>query len=206
MLEVTENVFDPRLPLTALTRPIVWRELFGRAGPVEIDIGCGKGRFLIESGRDHPERSYLGVERSLKYARMAAEKLAKTDVRNARVLCMDALALVTDYVADASVAAYHVLHPDPWPKKRHHKRRVVSPAFVEQVARTLRTGGVLRLQTDVDGYVELMAEVVGEHPAFEPIEWRVPQAGDDFDGLTSFERKYLREGRSIHRAAFRRRA
>ncbi|MBZ0252123.1 MAG: tRNA (guanosine(46)-N7)-methyltransferase TrmB [Candidatus Methylomirabilis sp.] len=195
---------SPLLPLSAFETPLDWTRVFGRAGPVEVDIGSGKGRFLIESGRAHPERNFLGIERSLKWIRHAEERVVKSRLRNVRLVCADAAGLVAQVIPDASVSAYHLYHPDPWPKKRHHKRRIVKPEFVADLARTLAPGGALRVQSDVRELFEEMDAAFGASPAFERMPFEMPNR-EDFDGFTSFERKYLAEGRDIHRAQFRRR-
>lgn len=195
---------SPLLPLSAFETPLDWRRVFGRPGPVEVDIGSGKGRFLIESGRAHPERNFLGIERSLKWIRHAEERVVKSRLRNVRLVCADAAGLIAQVFPDASVSAYHLYHPDPWPKKRHHKRRIVKPEFVADLARTLERGGALSIQSDVRTLFEEIVQAVEANPDFEPVPFEEP-ANPDFDGLTSFERKYLKEGRDIHRAKFRRR-
>ncbi len=187
--------------LNAVGIPLDWVELFGSPMPVDVEIGSGKGRFLLELAARHPGRGFLGVERAAKYHRMVCERAAKRGLANVRQLRTTAEDLLFRLLAPASVGNLYVLFPDPWPKKRHHKRRLMKPEVVEAMARVLVPGGRLLVKTDHPEYAEVIAEVLQGAPGLEAIP-----PGPAFEGLplTGFETKYLREGRPISAFALRR--
>ncbi|MET0153950.1 MAG: tRNA (guanosine(46)-N7)-methyltransferase TrmB [Candidatus Binatia bacterium] len=174
-----------------------WHAFFGRAAAVEVEIGSGKGAFLIEYARSNPQRNLLGIENQPRWSRWIAERLARAPQPNARLLCADAALVIARFVRDDSVRAYHLYFPDPWWKRRHHKRRLVQSDFAAELLRTLEPGGVLHLATDVrDRFDAMLCDltrasfVVRSEPGPTP-------AGRP---LTNFERKYRAEGRALHYA------
>jgi len=181
--------------------PLDLAALFGRSTPVELEIGTGKGRFLLAEAAAHPERSYLGVELQNEYARIARERAKKRGLANVRVERVDAKAFVAARLAPGSLAAMHVFFPDPWPKKRHRKRRLFDADFAAAAARALEPGGLLRVASDHEEY---FASILGTLDA-EPALARVPEAetGGWLCG-TNYEAKFLVEGRWIGRAVYRR--
>ncbi len=184
-----------------------WGEVFGREGPVEVEIGIGKGRFLLAAAALRPDVLHLGIEWANEYLRIVEQRAAKRGLENVRFVRADAKDVVARAIPDASVRAYYVFYPDPWPKKRHHKRRFFNPSTLAHVARTLQPGGGLHVATDHDEYWTVIEPMVDAHPDFERL---AAFGGDGFplpaDGpLTNFEAKYAVEGRSRHRASWRRR-
>jgi tRNA (guanine-N7-)-methyltransferase len=180
-----------------------WCAVFGNDHPVELEVGCGKGLFLVSSSLAHPEINFVGVEIVRKYQLFAATRLAKRGLRNVRVACADARAFLRDCVPPASLRTVHVYFPDPWWKKRHHKRRVFTPEFAEQCLRVLRAGGALSAATDVQEYAVVMAAVLAGLPAFRPVP--PPEPGTpahDLDYLTNFERKFRKQGKPICRLRY----
>lgn len=185
--------------------PVNWAEVFGNNHPVELEVGSGKGLFLLNEARARPDRNYLGIEMAKKYARQGAERLAKATLTNARMLPDDARRFLHEFVPPASLAAVHIYFPDPWWKTRHHKRRVFCEAFVADVSKALPTEGDFHMATDVEDYFGVMMELMAARPDFLAMprpEPRVPE--HDLDYLTNFERKYRIEGRPIYRAHYRR--
>jgi len=180
--------------------PMSW---FDAPGPFELEIGCGKGGFLLARARANPAVRLLGVEWANKFYTYAADRMVRRGVDNVRVMRTDARYLVQDHLPDACLRILHLYHPDPWPKKRHHKRRLVQVRFAEAVARILEPGGQWLIQTDHRDYFDWIQEVLDSVPAFEPIEWvdTVGGANAEWSG-TNFEVKYQREGRSIYRVAY----
>jgi tRNA (guanine-N7-)-methyltransferase len=178
--------------------------LFGNDHPVEMEIGCGKGGFLLDRARAHPERNYFGVEWANKYYRYAADRVRRWGVANVRLIRTDAGYLVGQKLPPASLAALHIYHPDPWPKKRHHKRRLFRPDFVEAAVRALQPGARWAIQTDHAEYFQIIHSLLTDRPELEPTDFADPEYGTpDARTETNFEVKYLREGRDIHRLAFR---
>ncbi len=179
-----------------------WDRLFDTQRPVEIEIGCGKGRFLINSAMAYPGINYLGIERALRYFRIMKDRVVRRELANVRLLRDDAVYFVERFIPDGAVSAYHIYFPDPWPKKRHRKRRLFNTRSLEEIERTLAGGGTLDFATDyVEYYEEIMAllETSNRLTALEEIPERVRELGSD---LTNFETKYTAEGRAIHRGAY----
>jgi len=178
--------------------------LFGRSAPVEIEIGIGKGRFLLQAAAARPETDFLGVEWSLKHLRVAKERAARRGLANVRFHRADARHVVADLVPDAALARVHVYCPDPWPKKRHHKRRFFTPATAPHLERILAPGGTLNLSTDFAEYFEAILALLRAHTRLEEaVDPLYAEAAPG--GRTNYEVKYVAAGRVIHRAAFRRR-
>lgn len=202
-----ENTATIEVPVESLGETIDLGGLFGNDGPIELEIGCGKGGFLLRQARAHPERNYFGIEWANKYYKFAADRMARWGLTNVRIIRTDARHFVMHRLPPSTLSALHVYHPDPWPKKRHHKRRMFSPEFVDAVIRVLQPGGRLAVQTDHAEYAEVIQERLTARPEFEPMPFDDPDHGTVEERTeTNFEIKYLREGRRIHRFAFRRRS
>lgn len=204
----------PRMPLEQLApfllvRPETGRldfpAMFGNDHPVELEIGCGKGGFLVEAAGARPEHNFVGIEIDRALHFYIATRLARRGLANARVMCCDARVLLRDAVADESLAALHVYFPDPWWKKRHHKRRLWTPEFAIECVRVLRPGGRLQIATDVVEYYATMRELLDSRAELERVA-ADEQAGpaDAHDSLTNFERKARSRGGSVWRAEYRR--
>lgn len=193
------GAWDPMLPERGLPRPLDWSAIYGNAGPVEIEIGSGKGTFLVDAARSSPGTNFLSVEWAGAYADHVRDRIRRRELRNARVVRADAARLLADAVPSGSVRRVHLYFPDPWPKKRHHKRRLVTPEFARSVAEALAPDGELRFVTDHGDYFEEAVAILESEPRLEPLP--VP---DEMADLTNYERKYRAEGRPIHRARYRR--
>lgn len=194
---------DETLSAPFLTDAVAfWSALFPHPAPVEIEVGCGDGAFLVAIACRQPERNFLGLERSPAKARRLAERVGRLAARNVRTLQADAGCLVRGVIPEGSVAAYHVYFPDPWWKRRHAPRRIFTPDFVAGVARTLCADGRLYFATDVGTYaVVAQASVLADGRFIET------PAGDDHPGLTtSFARKYRAAGRPLYPFTFVRQA
>ncbi|NOZ95886.1 MAG: tRNA (guanosine(46)-N7)-methyltransferase TrmB [Acidobacteria bacterium] len=181
------------IDLNEVSVPLVWEELFGWPDPPDVEIGAGKGRFLLEMARLHPDRSLLGVERAAKYHEMVCRRAARRGIESIRMVRTTAEDLFFRLVKPSSVARIHIYFPDPWPKKRHHKRRLIRPEAVDAMARALVPGGRLLVKTDHPDY----AEVIGEVLAASSLT--VEDPASHFEDLpeTSYEIKYRREDRPI---------
>ena len=193
------------LPVPDPPAPIDWAALFGNDHPVELEVGFGKGQFLLTAALANPEVNFAGVEVVRKYQLFTATRMAKRDLRNVRLACADARLFLRDCVAVGSLSAAHVYFPDPWWKKRHHKRRVFTPEFVAEVTRVLAPGGRLLAATDVPEYAAVIAELVPAHTPLRPLPPPPEhQPAHDLDYLTNFERKFRKQGKPIHRAFYER--
>lgn len=187
---------QPPLP----AEPIDWRALFGNEHPVEIEVGFGKGLFLLNAAQQSPDVNFFGIEIMRKYQLFTATRMAVRKLTNVRLACADARLLLRDHVPPASVRAIHVYFPDPWWKKRHHKRRVFTEEFVESCVRALQPGGQYHLATDVEDYFAVMTELCGQRPE---LELQPPPSSEGQAELTNFERKARLKGSPIFRALYR---
>jgi tRNA (guanine-N7-)-methyltransferase len=190
------------LPVPDPPAPIDWAALFGNDHPVEVEVGFGKGQFLLTTALANPDVNFVGVEVVRKYQLFTATRMAKRDLRNVRVACADARLFLRDCVGTGSLRAVHVYFPDPWWKKRHHKRRVFTPEFAAQCERVLAPGGRLFLATDVEEYFGLMREALAPLAGLCP----APELGSAVDCRTNFERKALEGGREVYCVAYERAA
>lgn len=185
--------------------PRAWEEVFGNGRPAEIEIGFGKGLFLLTAAQACPSVNFLGIEIARKYQLFTATRLAKRGLKNVRLTLADARLFLRDGVPPASVQALHVYFPDPWWKKRHLKRRLFTPEFVQECVRVLWPAGRLHVVTDVHDYFDAIQEIVAQHPGLRPLpppDLKLPR--DDLDYLTNFERKFRKQGREIYRGVWER--
>jgi tRNA (guanine-N7-)-methyltransferase len=203
-IDPTLNLAPYLKTLDELPRPLEPRRLFGREAPFEVEVGSGKGLFLAAAAEQAPLHDFLGVEVSHKYARYAAARLAKKQLTNAKMIDGDGLRLFSECVPDGSVFAVHVYFPDPWWKKRHHKRRVMKESFLRDIERVLQPGGTLHFWTDVERYFDSTIELILEATALEgPLDVPERPAEHDLDYRTHFERRMRLHGEQVHRAEFR---
>ncbi|MFC3892596.1 tRNA (guanosine(46)-N7)-methyltransferase TrmB [Lentzea rhizosphaerae] len=177
---------------------------FGRSAPVLLEIGSGMGETTSQLVAAAPELNYVAVEvykPGLAQLLLRAEHLGGLD--NLRVLRGDAVDLLTDHIAPASLHGVRIFFPDPWPKKKHHKRRLVQPEFVALLASRLEPGGVLHLATDWEHYAEQMLEVCsGERLLTNMYDGWAPRP--DWRPVTKFEQRAVNEGRVSHDLMFKR--
>lgn len=172
-------------------------QLFGNQNPVVLEIGSGKGRFLISSAMEQPDVNFLGVEKSLHYHRVIDERVRKRHLTNVRLINHDAFLVVRDMLPDASLREIHIYFPDPWPRKRNQKRRIIRAEVLEQFRRVLVDGGSGIYVTDHREYFEAAAPLI--EAAFRA-ERRIPQPEDS--PRTNYEAKYREEGRPIYEIRF----
>jgi tRNA (guanine-N7-)-methyltransferase len=199
---------QPPPPKTALpgepsgtATPVDWPAFFGRVGPVEIEIGSGRGRFLTDEAAARPGTSFLGAEIEFEYARIAQARADRMGLSNVKFARLDGKSFVLERLPEGSLAALHVFFPDPWPKKRHAKRRLFSPDFVRAAALAIVPGGLLRVATDNLPYFDAIREVLDAEPALE----KVPGSESGWTAGTDYERKYEKEGRPMARGIWCRR-
>jgi tRNA (guanine-N7-)-methyltransferase len=191
----TRDGESPRSALANHQETVPWRAVFGNDRPVEVEIGCGGGQFLRAMAARTPHRNFFGLERATTLAASACVALEQAALPNARVLCCDARCVVRWLVPDRSVAAYHLYFPDPWWKRRHHKRRLSTAAFAADLARTLAFTGQVFVATDVaDLFGAIARSLTGAGLLYA--------APGVFDVETSFAVRCVAAGRPIHRGLF----
>jgi len=181
--------------------------IFGRAGPVHIEIGAGKGTFLLNQASAQPGNNFLGIEWARKYYRHSVDRIGRWGLTNVRIIRTDAAAFLADFIGDNSVDCFHIYFPDPWPKKRHHKRRFICPANLEHLIRCLKSGGQLKIATDHADYFEQIKTVLtARNEKLQEIDF-LPTAGAEASEWvgTNFERKYIKDQRPIYTIAVRKR-
>ncbi|RYD18823.1 MAG: tRNA (guanosine(46)-N7)-methyltransferase TrmB [Verrucomicrobiaceae bacterium] len=164
--------------------------------PLEIDLGCGDGAFLLGMAKEYPDRDFLGVERLLGRVRKVCKKITKRHLENARVLRLESRYTVEWLLPEAAVSRLHLLCPDPWPKMRHHRRRLVQVEFLEAVNRALQPCGEFLFMTDHEEYFEWAVEKVAAYGKFEQLEWNEDSF---FYPKTDFQIQWEAEGKSMFR-------
>src|SRR5436305_14377128 len=172
-------------------------ELFGNSRRVVLEIGSGKGRFLISAATSQPDVNFIGIEKSLHYHRVIRDRVVKRGLTNIRLINHDAFLVLRDMLTDASVAEIHIYFPDPWPRKREQKRRIIRAEVMKEMQRVLVPGGSGIYVTDHREYYDAAAPVIEE---FFRSERRAP--GTDDPPRTNYEAKFREEGREIFEVRF----
>lgn len=185
------------LPESFATEPglIDFRQLFGNNLPVEVEIGSGKGTFLVQRARTRPEANFLGIEWARAFCKYAADRMCRWGLQNVRMLRADAEIVFAHRIPDNSLQRLHIYFPDPWPKSRYLRRRLIKPGFVALAHRKLRIGGQLAVVTDHMHYARQMAWVILNQPGFATAPF--PRTGETERVGTNFERKYIAQGRQF---------
>lgn len=178
--------------------PLDLGALFGRSAPTTLEIGFGNGEALVEQAAANPSMNFIGIEvhepgvgHCLLHARAAG-------ISNLRLIRHDAVDVMRQQLPDASLKRINLYFPDPWPKKRHHKRRILQPGFLELASRKIEAGGSLHIATDWESYAEHIDLLIAADTAFRLCERRVHEGDDPLERpTTKFERRGIREGHAI---------
>ena len=181
--------------------PLDFLAIFGRAAPLQVDLGCGDGSFLCELARQKPDYNFLGIDKLAGRIAKACRKSAALE--NVRILNVESSYAVRHLLPQTSVEIFYLLFPDPWPKRRHHRRRIVTTNFLASIHRALTDGGFFHIATDQLDYFKQMRTVVastaGKLECMKHSSFR-----EDLDlPVTRFERRFLDQGSPIHRIALR---
>jgi len=185
--------------------PLDLDKVFGRQAPRMIEIGFGTGDALAAYAQAHPEMDCLGIEVHRPGAGHLFLQVERSGLSNVRASCHDAVEVLTQQIPPASIDAIHIFFPDPWHKARHHKRRLIQPAFADLLATTLKPGGTLRLATDWQHYAEHMRAVLDNHAEFINADTTGYVPRPDDRPMTRFERRGHRLGHGVWDMAYRRR-
>lgn len=186
-----ESDGDPILDLAAL---------FANDHPIEIELGFGKGRFLLDAAERRGDHNFIGVEVAGKYLRLTVDRARRRGLSNLRFVHGDAREFVEFFVPAESVRALHVYFPDPWPKTKHHKRRLLEAEFFDEAWRILEPAGRLWIATDHDDYYEaILEELAPSAERFQLVDaiWS--------GATTNYEDKFVRRGSTIHRRVIEKR-
>jgi tRNA (guanine-N7-)-methyltransferase len=194
----------PRYGVEPATAPLDFPAIFGRRASVVLEIGFGMGETTAAIAAAQTDIDFLGVEMHLPGVGALLRRIDEQGLTNLRVLRHDAVDVVASMIAPATLAGIHVFFPDPWPKKRHHKRRLLQPAFVRELALRLAPGGYLHVATDWDDYAQEILATLTAEPMFENTAADfAPRPA--YRPLTKFEARGLRLGHGVHDLIFRRR-
>lgn len=196
--------FWPVYGLQAPATTVDWDAVFGRSAPRTLEIGFGAGEVLADLAANHPQQDFIGIEVYRSGVGRLLGRLQQSGATNVRVLCTDAAETLPRAFAAGSLDNVLLYFPDPWPKKRHHKRRIVQPQFADEVARVLKPGGIWRLATDWENYAEHMRAVLDVHAAFTNIGDADGWVSTGPRASTRFEARGLRKGHRVRDLAYRR--
>jgi len=189
----------PKYGLPFTSKPLSPTQVFGRIAPLVLEIGSGMGETTVEIAKARPDADFVAVEVHGPGVGSLLNRVAAAQLPNVRVIRHDALDVLEHMIPDGALAAIHLFFPDPWPKKRHHKRRLVQPGFAALAARKLEAGGILHAATDWPDYAEHMNQVFSREALLEPAA-----AGFSARPMTKFESRGRRLGHPVRDLLFRR--
>ena len=170
--------------------PIQFEQVFGRQAPVVVEIGFGNGGALLQMARDNPDKNYIGIDTHRPGAGRLLLQLAERELENVRVMCDDAKLILEKNFSPDSIDVVLIFFPDPWHKKRHHKRRLVQSDFVESIVRALKPGGCIHVATDWHDYAEHIMHVLSAESALENCVGQFQYAAiPDYRPLTKYEQR-----------------
>lgn len=197
-LPLSQALLRYTLPWLQLPWPLDWRSVFAVERPLVLEIGFGNGAFLREQAQEHPDLNYVGVELAWRSVQRALKRLAQTDLDNVRIVEGDAQLAVRRLFAPRSLTGVFINFSDPWPKQRHHDRRLIQPAFVRCLAQRMKAGAQLCIATDHRDYARWIAGVLRDQTAFRsafetPFVYHLPGRRP-----TKYEAKALEQGRTVH--------
>ncbi len=191
---------DYFLPVTDLCQRLDWDGIFGApSSRVEVELGAGDGGFVAAMAQSNPDTHFLALERLLGRARKIARKALRGSLSNLRVLRLESAYTVRYLIPAQSVDVIHVMHPDPWPKKKHFKHRLFQHGFIRDCCTALKPGGELRVTMDHPGYFCWIMELFLQHPEFQMEYWR-PEPGYP---LSEFQSQFFAENKLVLRQLFR---
>jgi tRNA (guanine-N7-)-methyltransferase len=179
---------------TEILSPIALSEIFRNRRPIEVDLGSGPGKFIVEAAQMFPDRNFLGVERLLGRVRKTRIRAFRLGVHNLRLLRMEIEYAVRYLLPKESISRFHLSFPDPWPKRRHHRRRIVDRDFLDALWGALITDGEIRIKTDHQAYFQQILRTAGESQRWNLLDW-----GDEAYPMTDFEQDFMAKKLPIYR-------
>ena len=179
--------------------------VFGRSAPLHIEIGSGSGTFLVNQATAFGQINFLGIEWANKFYKYIVDRMGRRDVGNVRIIRTEAALFVSEHIKNNCVECFHIYFPDPWPKRAHNKRRFVCAKNVEQMIRCLKKNGLINIATDHAEYYQWMKDVFeGFTDKLKPVEFEKPAGAKNEELVgTNYERKYMKEKRSVFTLAFK---
>jgi tRNA (guanine-N7-)-methyltransferase len=182
-------------------------DVFGRKNAVHIEIGSGRGTFLVNQAAVFPQINFLGVEWANRYYKYAVDRIGRKALENVRIIRTEAASFIAGHIGSGTVECFHIYFPDPWPKKRHHKRRFICKENVAQLIRCLKKNGLINITTDHADYFKWMQQVFEDFTnELRPVEFVRPAGANENElAGTNYERKYLKQKKAIYTLTFRRR-
>lgn len=199
MASVPSTIADPAAIIPAnYFAPLDFEAIYGNRAPLEVDLGCGDGLFLAAAAAANPAGNFLGIERMPGRVRSACRKIELGGLTNARILQLEISYAVRHLLPAASVAGFHLMFPDPWPKRRHSPRRVVTEDLLTALHRALAPDGTLRIATDQPDYFREIERLAVRSPGFIEVLDREPP-----ESLSTFEKRFRLNGLEIHRLVLR---
>ena len=194
----------PKIGVPYAAAPLDLDALFGRAAPKIFEIGCGMGETSFAIAAAHPENDYLGLEVHTPGVGSLCKLVAESGITNQRICQHDAVEVLRDMIGAETLSGVHIFFPDPWPKARHHKRRLIQPPLVATLVSKLKPGGYIHCATDWENYAEQMLEVLSAEPALQnTADGYAPRP--DYRPLTKFEQRGIRLGHGVWDLVFRKR-
>lgn len=163
--------------------------------PLEVDLGCGRGRFLLARARQHPHHAFIGVERVSLRIRKVDTRACRENLSNIRLIQADALTVMRSLIPPGSVSVAYLFFPDPWPKRRHHTRRLVAQEFIDAIHRSLSPGGVIHIATDHADYFKSISQIWNKDPRFRETPPYIPSEEEETDFGMLFRAKGLHTNR-----------
>jgi tRNA (guanine-N7-)-methyltransferase len=198
MLNLIPTIIAPEIVPSDYFASLDFDAVYGNTAPLEVDLGCGDGSFLTAAAAANSERNFLGVERLVGRVRSACQKIAANGLTNARILRCELSYAVCHLLPPGSVAVFHLMFPDPWPKRRHAARRLFTASFLISLERALTPGGTVRIATDQKEYFTEIERVAARSAAFVAIPYR-----ETLDAVSTFEKRFSRDAIQIHRLMLR---
>jgi len=198
-MDPLDPIVTPASWTQTLSIPLLFPSSAGEDRPLAVDVGCGKGRYLMAIAQKRPEMIFLGIDRMRSRMVKLSRKITRANLDHVRLVQVEAAYAIRHLLPENSVSVFTVFFPDPWPKRRHHRRRLFCPDFLDDLHRTMKPGAELHVATDHLDYFEAIAALFVPDNRFQPIPAYEPAE----DERTDFELIFTGQGKAIGRASYR---